>query len=986
MTQPTTQPTAHPSLDVAQRDAIARDLMSAIEGEVRFGLHDRMLYSTDASIYQVEPLGVVIPSSTDDAQRAVAFCAARGLPLLPRGGGTSLAGQCVGNHSIVLDLSNACTRLLKLDTWARTCQAEAGMTIADLNAQIESSGLHFAPDPSTARQANIGGCIGNNAAGAHSILYGRTSESVLGIDACLADGRRVTFDEGAAARDPVVTVLTAQVLTVVSKNAQLIRERFPKTLRRCAGYQLDEILKQLDTHGDDPARLNLAPLLCGSEGTLAVTLSASLRLCPLPKAKGLCVIAFESMDDAIAAVELLLRLKPAAVELLDELILDLARKNTQCRAYVEALPAPSGATPKAVLYAEFFGEDLAQVQAACERAAALFHEEQTRVMTDESAMSDAWALRVSGEPLLHAIEGARKPLGFVEDNAVPPERLAEFVRGCRSIIGEHGTIASYYAHASVGVLHARPLLDLKDPGDTERMRDIAVRVAALAKSLGGVMSGEHGDGRARGPMLESYYGPELMNAFRQIKQIFDPDGRLNTGNIVSPLPIESIAQAVRVNPTGVPASTPDVETYYDYADQDGFGHAIERCNGAGVCRKKTGGTMCPSYMATLDERHSTRGRGNALRLAITGQLGSAPGAPWGDPETLETLDLCLSCKACKSECPSNVDIARLKSEYLAQGYKAAGASLRVRAMGMIDGASRLAGMAPGLTNAINRFRPTRALLNAALGLHPQRSLPEFRRPLHKRWGPDGAALPPGAPVVALLADTFTQFNEPEIGLATRRVLGAFGYRVKLVRCDDFQRARISLGLLAPAIRGAERSLDQLKPVIEDDSLAGLLIIEPSCLSAVRDDWLSLKIGRPIELRQRLADRAELPEQFLERLWDSHPRRPEFKPASGRVVLHTHCHQTALWGAASSADLLRRVVGKSLEVLDAGCCGMAGSFGYTRDRFDLSMRIGEQRLLPAARSLEEGDVLLATGTSCRHQARDGARFFAEHPIVFLRDAL
>ena len=768
----------------------------------------------------------------------------------------------------------------------------------------------------------------------------------------------------------------------------LIRERFPRTLRRSAGYQLDEILNQLDTFGDDPRRLNLAPLLCGSEGTLALTLSATLKLHPLPRAKALCVIAFETIEDAIASLPDLLALKPAAVELLDELILDLARKNAQCRAYVEALPSPRGRTPGAVLYTEFFGDSREHVRESCARAEALFHEEQSRVILGEREMDDAWALRVSGEPLLHAIEGDRKPLGFVEDNAVPPERLAEFVRGFREIVRDNDTIASYYAHASVGVLHVRPLLNLRDPGDVQRMKDIAVRVAALAKSLGGVMSGEHGDGRARGPLLEDYFGPELMDAFRQIKAAFDPEGRLNPGNIVNPAPIESIAQQVRVNPGGEPVAVPEVETFYDYSDQGGFGHAVEMCNGAGVCRKKSGGTMCPSYMGTLDERHSTRGRGNALRLAITGQLDlSGPARPaFNDAETLKTLELCLSCKACKRECPSNVDIARLKSEYLAQGYKEKSAPLRSRAMGMIDRASRLASMAPGLVNMINRLGPARGALNASLHLHPDRSLPAFRKPLHRQWGRDAPGLASGAPVVALLGDTFTQYNEPEIGLATKRVLEAFGYRVRLVRCDDFQRARISLGLLDDAIRGAERTLDALESVIDDDSLAGLIIIEPSCLSAVQDDWLSLKIGRPMELRRRFADRVMLPEQFLESRWDEHPRRPSFRAPAGRVALHTHCHQKAMWGAESSAGLLRRVVGEQLEVLDAGCCGMAGSFGYDRDRFELSMRIGGQRLFPAARSLGELDTLLATGTSCRHQVWDGASRTALHPMTLLDSLL
>ncbi|MFI4896557.1 MAG: FAD-binding and (Fe-S)-binding domain-containing protein [Phycisphaerales bacterium JB059] len=925
MSKPLPLPQLDPRPEGARLDALARELGEVIEGEVRFGRHDRMLYATDASIYQVEPIGVIVPASTDDAVRAMAFCAARGLPVLPRGGGTSLAGQCV-NRAVVLDLSSRCARLLALDTGRRTCRVEPGLTIDDLNDQIRASGLFFAPDPSTARQANIGGCIGNNAAGAHSILYGRTSENVRGVDACLSDGRRVTLDEGAGARDPIAAHLTRRVVEIVRAHEGAIRERFPRTLRRSAGYQLDVILQQLDRHGEDPERLNLAPLLCGSEGTLALTLGAELTLHPIPKAKGLVVIAFETLDEAIGAVAPLLALHPAAVELLDDLIIDLARKNPRCRAYVERMPTIEAHTPRAILYCEFFGESVEEVREKCAQARRLFHVEHTQVHLDAGAMGDAWALRKAGEPLLHAIEGRRKPLGFVEDNAVPPERLAEFVRGFREIVEGHGTIASFYAHASVGVLHVRPLLDLKDPADVERMRDIAVRVAHLAKSLGGVMSGEHGDGRARGPLLEDYFGAELMGAFREVKAVFDPEGRLNPGAIVEPGPIGSISERVRVNPNGEPVGAPEIETYYDYADQGGFGHAVEMCNGAGVCRKKSGGTMCPSYMGTLDERHSTRGRGNALRLAVTGQLDlSGPGRPaFNDAETLRTLDLCLSCKACKSECPSNVDIAKLKSEYLAQGYKGKSAPLRSRAMGMIDRASKLASISPGLVNAINRFGPARGMLNAALRLHPDRSLPAFRKPLHKQWGTDATDLASDAPVVALLADTFTQYNEPEIGLDTKRVLEAFGYRVRLIRCDDFQRARISLGLLDAAIRGAERTLDALTPVINDDSLAGLVMLEPSCLSAVQDDWLSLRIGRPLDLRRRLAERSMLPEQFLESRWEEHPRRPSFRAPTGRVVLHAHCHQKAMWGGERSPRLLRPVVGDPLEVLDARCFGMAGT--------------------------------------------------------------
>lgn len=954
-------------------------LTRAARCEVRTSRHDRMLYATDASIYQVEPLGVVIPASVDDAAKSVGWCGQQRIPMLPRGGGTSLAGQGV-NRAVVIDLAPNCHALLGVDESARTARVEPGLTVDDLNDRLRPTGLFFAPDPATARHANIGGCIGNNAAGSHSILYGRTSESVLGIDACLWDGTRVTLDEGAADRDPVVRRLTEGVVDIVRRHERLIRERFPKTLRRSAGYQLDVILRQLDEGGGDLGRVNLSQLLCGSEGTLAFTLGAALRLHPIPRSKGLAVMAFDSVEAAIDAVVPILSLLPSAVELLDDLIVDLARQNAEYRRYVELLPrSESATTVKAVLYVEFFSE--VGVEDIRERFAALramLPGSAMEAHTDPGAMSNAWKLRKAGEPLLHAIPGGRKPLGFVEDNAVPPERLGEFVRGFRQIVENEGTIASFYAHASVGVLHVRPLLNLADPDDEGSMHRIAMGAAQLAKQLGGVMSGEHGDGRARGPLLEDYFGPELMGAFREVKALFDPHGLLNPGNIVAPGPLESISVNTRVRPHDRVLHGSEVQTGFLFADQGGLMHAAEMCNGAGVCRKKQGGTMCPSYMALLDERHATRGRGNALRVAMTGQTrpGGEDRAAWGDPDTLETLNLCLSCKACKTECPSNVDIARLKAEYLHQSHRASGrVPLQSRVFGSIHWFNRLAGRTPGLVNAMNRTAPVRGIINRVLGIDPRRSLPEFGQPVGRRTLP-GAA---GAPTVVLLSDTFTTHNEPAIADATARVLSAFGYTVEVVPVSDLGRAAISVGLLDRAIADAESTLDRLRPWIENERVAGFVVPEPSCLSSITDDWLDLRIDRPIEERQRLAAQSMLPEQFLSVRWDHHPTRPRFGSPPGKLVVHGHCHQKALWGVASSTALLERIAPGSVRVLDTGCCGMAGSFGYTADRYDLSMRIGELALFPAVRQAASEDWLLMTGTSCRHQTMDGTGRTAMHPI-------
>lgn len=963
------------------RQTLPAEFVGAVQDttglEVRVDNHTRGLYSTDASIYQVSPLGVVLPERIEQIPQLLKLCNSHGIPVLPRGGATSLAGQCV-NAALVIDVSQHCHRLLQIDPGARQCTVEPGLTIDDLNDQLRTEGLFFAPDPSTARQANIGGCIGNNAAGVHSVLYGRTSESVVGIDACLADGRRVYFGPGSATHDATARAITERVADVIGRHKALIRDRFPRTMRRSSGYQLDVVLKQLEENAWDINKVNLAPLLCGSEGTLALTLGATLRLEPLPKHKALGVLSFESVEQAIAAVSPILSLGPAGVELLDDLIMDLARGNKETATYVSVLPDTSA---KAVLFVEFFGEDDRAVKNKLDALGGLLPAIPLARFTDESSMAAAWKLRKAGEPLLHAIEGDRKPLGFVEDNAVPVEHLGEFVRRFRAIVDDEKTIASYYAHASVGVLHVRPLLDLRDSNDEQAMHRIASRVADLAIELGGVPSGEHGDGRARGPFIERAFGPELLGAFREVKAIFDPQNLLNPGNIVEPGPVESISAHTRIRPGERQTRVGALDTYYQYKPEHGFAHAIELCNGAGVCRRKEGGVMCPSYQATLDERHSTRGRGNALRLAITGQtdLSREPsGEPvFNDKDTLETLDLCLSCKGCKSECPSSVDIAKYKSEYLAQGYRETGVPLKVRVMSNIHALNRLGARTPRLANAAQQFPPIRSLINHALGVHPKRSLPEFGRPIRRR------AIGAGdAPAVVLLSDTFTTHNEPHIARACATLLERLGYRVGVEPVSDLGRAAISLGNLDHAVQDADRTLDRLSAMIEDDSIEALLIPEPSCLSALCDDWADLKLRHDRALIDRLIAKAALPETFVDRFWDRHPRRLTPKPISGSIVLHGHCHQKALWGDSTSSAVFERLYPGRVRVLQTGCCGMAGSFGYAEHRFELSMKIGAQTLFPAVRSLKEGDVLIAPGTSCRHQILDATAHHALHPIEAL----
>jgi FAD/FMN-containing dehydrogenase/Fe-S oxidoreductase len=1008
-------------------DAQAQELRGSVRGEVKLGGHDRQLYSTDASIYQVMPLGVVVPADEADAQRAVEFCDRHAVALLARGGGTSLAGQCTA-RALVMDVSS---RLLAIGPVTRAsdgtgaCRAQAGVTLDELNSHLarERTGLFFAPDPSTTAQATIGGCIGNNAAGSRSVKYGRTVDSIVTIDALTSTGHALTLGPGAGGRDPVALKLADGVIGVVKRYERLIRERYPKTLRRNAGYALDLILAQLD-RGVTAHELDLTKLLCGSEGTLAVTLAAQVRLLPVPRAKGLALVSFASVDGAIEAVPSILTSGPSAVELVDDVVIEAALNNIECRAYVGAFPPPPGGAGvgdiKGVLYVEYhegsegeLAQKLAQLRGLLPARCAV------RDVTDAKGMADAWKLRKAGEPLLHGLPGSRKPLTFVEDNAVPPEKLGEFVRAFRRLVEREGTRAAFWAHASVGVLHVRPLLDPNNPADMAALKRIAVEAADLAKACGGVMSGEHGDGKVRGPLLERFYGPELMGAFREVKALFDPKGLFNPGNITAPGSIDSILERTRSEPVpGQRPHVPRVATYFTYEDHDGFGHAVERCNGSGVCRKQSGGTMCPSYRGTMQERHSTRGRGNALRLAITGQLpagggagaetgGEAGGPSWDDPETIKTLDLCLSCKACKSECPSNVDIARLKAEYTAQRYKVQGrVPISAVATGYVRVLNRLGSLVPGLANTVNKTRLARAVINRVLKVHPQRTLPAFSPSLYRVVGRGGgdASRPPDrvpvqAPRVAVFADCFTTYNESAIGLATVRVLRELGYHVELPgsnwRGGCCGRSMISVGMLPQAIETIDATIQVLRPLIDDDQVRAIVFAEPSCLSAVKDDWLQLNCQTPLEVRQRLAAKSFLVEDFVDASWDQHPQREGLEralvaasaqAAQGRgVMLHAHCHQKALWGAGTSARLLTRLFGPALSTPDTGCCGMAGSFGYDRDKFDLSMTIGNlprTGVLTVARQTPAEATICATGTSCRHQIKDGAARHSVHPIELL----
>jgi FAD/FMN-containing dehydrogenase/Fe-S oxidoreductase len=954
-------------------------LAHEMTGEVYFDSFNRGRYATDASFYQIMPAGVVVPRTVEEALRALAICRDQGRIVTPRGGGTSQCGQTV-NDGIVIDFSKYLNRIISLNVDNRTCVVEPGIVLDDLNRQLKPHGLWFPVDVSTASRATIGGMAGNNSCGGRSLRYGTMRDNTIAMDAALADGTRLHFGEvsrdlanlnlGAKGRD-----LFRDMLALGQREAVEIAERFPKVQRRVGGYNLDALVPR-------NAANNMAHLLVGSEGTLAFTTQVELKLWPLIRNKVLGVCHFGSFYEAMDAAQHLVKLRPIAVELVDRTMIALGR---DIAMYRPAIDATVRGDPDALLIVEFAEEDQTDNLQKLKRLSELMSDlgfgwnNQQRKwggvvdVTEPATQTAISDFRTSGLNVMMSMKQEGKPVSFVEDCAVPLPHLADYTEGLSAIFAKHGTSGTMYAHASEGCLHVRPVLNLRLEKDVKAMRAIAEETFEMVREYKGSHSGEHGDGLVRSEFHEAMFGVRITDDFREVKHRFDPENLLNPGKIVDPPKMDD-RELFRYRPDYRVA---ELKTRFDWSPYPGAGGgfqgAVEMCNNNGACRKLEGGVMCPSYRATRNERDVTRGRANTLRLAISGQLG--PDALSSD-EMMDTLKLCVSCKACRHECPTGVDMAKMKLEVLAARAEKHGLSLRDRLVGYLPHYAALASRLAPLANLRNQSSLLRALFEKFAGISAKRALPEFRRDV---FNAGAQALGPAeGREVVLFADTFNRAYERENLDAALRVLVEGGYRVHLPKPADSGRP-LCCGrtfLSAGLVNNARAELDRLVETYAPFAARGVPIVglEPSCLLTLRDELLSL---RSDGTAKSVSAHALLFEEFLVREAEAGRLRLPLRPIAEKALVHGHCHQKSFGAFKPVEKILRLVPDLEVETIESSCCGMAGAFGYCTETYDTSMQMAELSLLPAVRRADAAALIVADGTSCRHQIKDGAGRGALH---------
>ena len=949
---------------------IEAELKKRIEGEIRFDRYARLLYSTDASIYQIEPIGVVVPRHKGDVQAALEVANRLGIPLLPRGGGTSLAGQAVG-HALVLDFSKHMQAVVEVNREEGWCRVQPGLVQDELNAHVRPLGLQFGPDTSTSNRATLGGMIGNNSAGAHSLTYGKTLDHVLEVTVLLADGSELVLKdlspealERKCRADNSEGRIYGAIARLATEHRDAISARYPKIMRRGSGYNLDEFIK--------PQPFNLSRILVGSEGTLGIVVEAKMRLVPKPKWTGLDVIHFNDDIEALEASQAILETQPYALESTDKMILDLARGNIEQSRKLGFVQG----NPSSLLMVEYAGESEDSVKEQIARLEELRKGRRigyaaTLAFKPEEVKA-IWGVRKAGLGLLLGTKGDKKPIAFVEDTAVEPAKLPEFIKRFREIISGHDAIAGYYGHCSVGCMHIRPLINLKEASEVKKMVSIANAISDLVLEFNGAMSGEHGDGLARSHFNKKLFGPVLYEAFRQVKQAFDPKNLMNPGKIVD---APAMTESLKISPRYETWQPP---TTLDFSGQGGLARAVEMCSGMGECRKKLDGTMCPSYMGTLDEEHSTRGRANALRAVLSGKV---PKEDFTGKRLHDVMDLCLECKACKAECPSNVDMAKLKYEFLDHYHRANGLPLRNRLFGGIERLNRLGAQFAPISNWIAASGLNRWLMELVAGVDRRRPLPEFAGATFEDWFTTHEARGNGSQGdVVLFHDTFNNFNTPNVAIAATCLLEHFGYRVVLVNKRCCGRPMISKGMLVDAKNNAAWNVEQLAHYAERG--VPIVGLEPSCLLTLRDEYPEF-VRTPAATK--VAAQSFLLEEFLLRVRDAGKLVAKFSANGRKALLHGHCHQKALVGTAPTVAVLKWA-GYEVSEVDSGCCGMAGSFGFEKEHYDLSIAIGNRRLGPAVKASAADVEVVAPGISCRQQIDHLTGRKANHPAELLWESI
>ncbi len=951
-------------------------LIHSIEGEVLLDNLSRSIYATDASVYQETPLAVVVPRNVEDLVKVVTFCNEHNISIIPRAGGTSLAGQCVGS-GLVVDISKHFKKIWALDIEARTVWVQAGVIRDELNKYLEESGLHFGPNTSTANRAMIGGMVGNNSCGTSSIKYGATRDHVLEMKVILSDGSRAHFHpltQDEIKQKSTNNSLEGRIIGHLSEMMQdpNLRESIdrnfphPEVKRRNTGYALDALASNFD----------LTKLLTGSEGTLAFTSAVKLSLDPIPGKERVVICPhFNSVKEAMEAIPLIMSFEPDMCELMDKVILDCTKANKtqeKNRFFLDG-------DPKAVLMVQFnreTKEDLLKISQDCEHAiqegSAAYSIPKVYAPDDKRVFE----LRAAGLGVLANLPGDAKAVACIEDTAVRIQDLADYISEFEETMKKFGQKAVFYAHAGAGEIHLRPILDLKKADDVRLFYDITLETAKLVKKYRGSLSGEHGDGRVRAEFIPLMVGNEMYAVFNDVKKLWDPKNIFNPGKIVNPAPM---ASSLRYEVGKIP---PEPETIFRFHEAGGMIRSAEKCNGSGDCRKLSfsGGTMCPSYRATRDEKDSTRARANALRTFLSNPKESTK--PFESEEIKEALDLCISCKACGTECPSNVDMTILKAEFLYQYHKTKPPSLRSRIFARINKLNALGYAFRPISNALLRSN----LVKKTIGVATERTLPQLNKKSlktiakkfsrqQKYWVKE----------IYLFVDEFSNYNDESVGKKTLSLLDRLGYKINIVDHAESGRAAFSKGFLAHARQCADRNIEVFHPILSEDR--PLIGIEPSAILSFRDEYPKIVSESLIGKAEDVAQYTFTIEEFLfQEVEKGRITAEHFDTKERKILVHGHCHQKALSSVDYTGHILSLPIGHQVEIIPSGCCGMAGSFGYEKEHYEVSMQIGRETLLPAILKSEIDHLIAASGTSCRHQIQDGTGRLSQHPVEILHDAL